>query len=71
LLNKGYVKIGWSRVAIRMLPKAKTRCYKCLKTGHTANNCREETDRGRRCFNCGNNGHNADRCAMEAGCPLC
>jgi len=71
LLDRGYLKIGWSRVRVRLLPRAKTRCYKCLKTGHTINNCREETDRGRRCFNCGNTGHNAGQCAMEAGCPLC
>jgi len=71
LLDRGFVKVGWSRVGVRLLPKAKIRCYKCLKTGHTLGSCTEETDRGRRCFSCGNTGHSAGQCAMEAGCPLC
>lgn len=52
LLDLGYIKIGWSRAGIRLLPKAKIRCYKCLKTGHTVNACKKETDRGQRCYNC-------------------
>jgi len=71
LLDRGYVKVGWSRVGVRLLPRARIRCHKCLKTGHTIGSCAEERDRGRRCFNCGNTGHSAGQCAMEAGCPLC
>lgn len=75
LLNRGFLKIGWSRVRIRLMPRARIRCYKCHKTGHAINNCQEETDRGRRCFNCGNAGHNADQCgpmcARETRCSFC
>lgn len=53
------------------MPRARIRCYKCLKTGHAIDNCQEETDRGRRCFNCGETGHSADQCAREARCVLC
>lgn len=70
LLSRGFLKVGWSRVRVRLMPRARLRCYKCLKTGHVISSCQEETDRGRRCFNCGNAGH-GDRCANETRCPLC
>lgn len=64
------LQVGWARAFVRMAFPFQTRCYRCLRTGHTRSWCKDETDRSARCFNCGGTDHAIAKCKMEPRCPL-
>lgn len=70
LLDKGKIKIGWTSCTVRRKVKV-TRCYRCLKPGHSFFECRDKNNTGTKCFNCTQEGHKAENCVNTARCNMC
>jgi hypothetical protein len=71
-MERGRILIGWSSCRVRSLESRNTapRCYKCLKRGHIAAECRGES-LGSCCYRCGEEGHQLRDCRNEPRCPVC
>lgn len=70
LLEAGKMRIGWTICRIRERTELK-KCFKCLKFGHIAKQCRSKEDRSKLCRRCGNEGHIAKDCEKEPLCMFC
>lgn len=72
LCKDGRLKIGWGWSSVFVAYPSLIRCYKCLRTGHTRNMCKEEEDRSLCCFKCGSLSHKIRDCDSNVyRCPLC
>lgn len=73
IMDNGPLTIGWTKTKVEVLAARPLRCFKCLGTGHTRYQCREEIDRSHLCFKCGLNGHMARECTSSSppNCPYC
>lgn len=71
ILNEEKLRIGWATVKCEMAPPKPLRCFKCLETGHSRQNCRSEIDRSNNCYNCGELGHSAAQCNKNPECIIC
>lgn len=70
LLDQEKIKIGW--INCRVQRKAKvTRCYKCLRLGHSFFQCRDKATPGKKCFKCTELGHEAQNCKNRPKCNSC
>ena len=62
------VRVGWMAIKVRPFTPNPTRCFKCQRFGHVANNCKGKE----RCGRCSLEGHNSKSCKAEtpkcAGC---
>ena len=74
LLKEGRIPIGWSMCRVRSLEKeiqAPPRCFKCLRVGHMAANCKGQPV-GAVCYRCSGEGHQIRNCkAEQVKCPVC
>lgn len=66
------IKLGWSICNVRAKVKI-TRCYACLKMGHSFFECRNpiRDKKEKTCFNCTETGHFAAECQKPAWCNVC
>jgi len=64
-VQAGKIKIAWSICGIRAR-NAPTRCYKCLKIGHTAARCRSSLDRSNLWLSCDDGAHTIRDCKNQA-----
>lgn len=72
VMRAGRMRIGWNWATVRLVAPPAIRCYRCLRTGHTREQCTEVDDRSLRCFKCGSSDHKAVSCDnVKLSCPLC
>ena len=62
------IELNWCKVEERV---NLTQCYRCWGYGHTADTCKEETDRRDDCKRCGESGHRRRECEKDQRCPIC
>lgn len=64
LQDQRSIGVGWTRCRIKVLQDRRDRCYRCLESGHLANNCKGP-DRKGNCNRCFMPGHRAADCKTQ------
>ena len=66
------ITMGWAPVSVEILKGRPVQCFRCLRPGHVASQCRDLIDRSGRCHRCGSFAHSLKECdAKQPRCPLC